>query len=72
MYRILIVDDEKIERNGIKFLLKKMNISLEILEASNGKAALEVLEKEHIDILLTDIKMPFMDEIGRASCRERV
>ena len=29
MYQILIVDDEKIERRGIRFLLKKMGIELE-------------------------------------------
>ena len=61
MYRILVVDDEKIERNGIKFLLGQMDVSLTVLEAANGKQALEVLEKEPVDILLTDIKMPFID-----------
>ena len=30
MYKILIVDDEKIERNGIRFLLKKLNLEFEI------------------------------------------
>ena len=43
MYTILIVDDEKIERNGIKFLLKKQAEPFEIYEAPNGKAALEQL-----------------------------
>ena len=61
MYRILVVDDEKIERNGIKFLLGQMEEPLTVLEAANGKQALEVLEKESVDILLTDIKMPFID-----------
>lgn len=63
MIKILIVDDEKIERNGIKFLLKQMNLELEIFEAVNGLKALDVLKEEKIDILLTDIKMPFMDGI---------
>lgn len=63
MYNILIVDDEKIERRGIKSLLKKLNLELEIQETSNGKEALEYLLKNKIDILLTDIKMPFMDGI---------
>ena len=61
MYRILVVDDEKIERNGIKFLLGQMEEPLTVLEAANGKQAVEVLEKESVDILLTDIKMPFID-----------
>lgn len=63
MYRILIVDDEKIERNGIKFLLKRAGIECEIAEAANGKDALEYIKNNEIDILLTDVKMPFMDGI---------
>lgn len=44
MYRIIIVDDEKIERTGIRFLLGQMNRDFEIFEAVNGKDALEWLE----------------------------
>ena len=61
MVRILIVDDEKIERNGIRFLLKQFHIEADIREAVNGVKALEALEQQEADILLTDIKMPFMD-----------
>ncbi len=64
MYRILVVDDERIERNGIKMLLKRFfakEMQLEVFEAANGKAALEFLEKQQVDILITDVKMPFMD-----------
>lgn len=61
MYRLLVVDDEKIERGGIRFLVRKMEFPLEVLEAANGRQALELLERERADILLTDIKMPFMD-----------
>ena len=38
MYRILIVDDERIERNGIAMLLKQMKYEYEIAEASNYQA----------------------------------
>ena len=55
--------DEMIERKGIRMLLSRMNIRENILEASNGEEALEVFEKEKIDVLLTDINMPFMDGI---------
>jgi two-component system response regulator YesN len=61
MYRILIVDDEKIERNGIKMLLKMGGFDLEVHEACNGKEALEFLETQQVDILLTDMKMPYID-----------
>ena len=36
MYKILIVDDEKIERNGIRMLLNSLGYSFEIAEANNG------------------------------------
>ena len=66
MIQILIVDDEKIERNGIKFLLKQLHMEAEIREAVNGVKALEALEESPADILLTDIKMPFMDGLELA------
>ena len=50
-------------------LLKRMGIELGVFEACNGKQALEYLTSDkntgigHIDILLTDVKMPFMDGI---------
>lgn len=58
--RILVVDDEKIEREGMRFLIENA-FEAEVLEAENGKAALRIIEKEAVDIVLTDIKMPFMD-----------
>lgn len=61
MYRILIVDDEKIERTGIKFLLGQLDESFEIYEAVNGKEAVKWLQSNSVDILMTDVKMPFMD-----------
>ena len=65
--RILLVDDEKIEREGIKFLINKFNMPLIVEEASNGKKAWEYIEKENnVDILLTDVKMPHMDGLELA------
>lgn len=60
MKKLLIVDDERIEREGIKMLLRTMDEKLEILEASNGKLAYQMLQSQKVDLLLTDIKMPFM------------
>ena len=61
MITVLIVDDEKLERNGIRFLLKREAKDYQILEAANGKEALGVLKKQKVDILFSDIKMPHMD-----------
>ncbi len=67
MYRILIVDDERDERNVIRFLLNKYNFQLVLDEASNGKEALSLLEKQPVDILFTDVRMPFIDGIELAT-----
>ena len=64
MIRILVVDDEKIERNGIRFLLKQIGIEAELYEAANGVKAMELLERQEVDLLLTDIRMPFMDGLA--------
>ena len=42
MYRVLITDDEKIEREGIKFLLAQEEGEYEIHEAANGRQALNI------------------------------
>ena len=42
MYNILIVDDERIERNGIIMLLKRLSINAGIVEAANGKEHMNI------------------------------
>ncbi len=61
MMNVLIVDDEKIEREGVKYLLSQEEGKRMVYEAANGKQALQLLRTESIDMLLTDIKMPHMD-----------
>lgn len=66
MIKILIVDDEKIEREGVKYLLSMEEGERELFEANNGKQALQILRTQTIDLLLTDIKMPHMDGLELA------
>lgn len=66
MYNLLILDDEKQERDVIKYLLKQMPHQLNIFEAPNGKEGLRILDQQTIDILITDVKMPFMTGIELA------
>ena len=63
MYNILIVDDERIERNGIKKLLGKVSYDISVSECENGRDALEYLEGHKVDVMITDVKMPFVDGI---------
>ena len=37
MFTVLIVDDEKLERNGVKFLLKREKEEFQVIEAVDGK-----------------------------------
>lgn len=58
MYRVLIVDDEEAHRRGMLQLLGRMRPEYFLLEARDGKVAELILETVHIDIILTDIRMP--------------
>jgi two-component system response regulator YesN len=60
-YNVLIVDDEKIEREGISFLIKMFKFPLSCREAINGEEALEWFNRESFDIVLCDIMMPYMN-----------
>lgn len=64
MIRIMLVDDEPFIRVAIRSLFSWEQYDYFIVsEASNGTDALMKLEKEDIDLLITDIKMPVMDGI---------
>ncbi|MBN2485415.1 MAG: response regulator [Bacteroidales bacterium] len=58
---ILIVDDFENTRKVIEFSLK--NIEHQSLMAGNGKEALALFDGRDIDLLITDLNMPFMDGI---------
>ena len=62
MKRILIVDDEYIVRLGLKTIVDWAGFGYTIAgEAGNGKEAYDFFEKNPVDLILTDIKMPVMD-----------
>lgn len=58
---ILLVDDDSNERDGVHFLIKREEFPLTVLEAPNGKRALDIIRTRNVDILFTDVKMPYMD-----------
>ena len=68
MIHTLIVDDSKTELDMLLFLIRKFSLPMEAVTAPNGEAALEELKKERFDLLITDIRMPFLD--GLALARE--
>lgn len=66
MEKILIADDEQLMRQLVIDFLKPEGY--EILEASDGKEALDIYDKEHPDLILLDVMIPGYD--GWTVCRE--
>lgn len=58
-YTILIVDDSNFIRNNLELLLHSRGFL--VLTATNGKEALETMEKYPIDALIADLEMPVVD-----------
>lgn len=61
MALILLADDDDEFRISIREMLERLGHT--VIEAANGKLALEVLETEPVDLLILDIVMPDMDGI---------
>ncbi|WP_284139555.1 MULTISPECIES: response regulator transcription factor [unclassified Virgibacillus] len=63
MWKVLLVEDQAIVRQGLKAILKQdANISA-IHEATNGVEAIEKMNEHIIDLIMMDIRMPFMNGI---------
>lgn len=59
MLNILVVDDDKNTRRLYKAVLENANYN--VFTAENGEGAFEVMDREHIDLIVLDIMMPRMD-----------
>ena len=57
---VLIVDDEKSARDG---LVRALRRDYRVFAAENGTSAMDVLARQEIDVLLSDVRMPGMDGI---------
>ena len=67
MYRVLIADDEMIERKVLyKTLTENLGDQCTIFQAENGREALRVYEEEKIQIAILDIEMPGINGIEAA------
>jgi DNA-binding NarL/FixJ family response regulator len=63
---ILLAEDHKIVRDGIKALLKDEPGISKVFEAGNGKEAIDKIAETQIDLAILDINMPVMDGIEAA------
>lgn len=59
MFHILVADDDKNTRRFLQAVLEEANYT--VSTARDGIQALEILEREHIDLVVLDIMMPGMD-----------
>ena len=59
MFRILVVEDDKELRHLFCTVLEKKGYTC--IPAQNGKEALDLLDEEYIDLIISDLMMPVMD-----------
>ncbi len=65
MYKVIIVDDEALIRKGLISLVNWIELGCDVVyEAVNGADAINYLESNPVDIVVSDIKMPEMDGIS--------
>ena len=62
MYKVLLVDDEILVRQAISAKIQWNSLGFELTaHCENGRQAIEFLEKNPVDVVLTDIYMPHVD-----------
>lgn len=72
-YKILIVDDESIERDAIKFILnKELKEELVFFEAANGQEAISSAALNSPNIIMMDIQMPGLNGIEAAKVLKKI
>lgn len=63
MIRVAIADDQALVRSGFAVLLRTAADIEVVGEAADGRAAVELVSREHPDVILMDIRMPDMDGV---------
>jgi two-component system LytT family response regulator len=61
LMQVLVVDDEAPARQRLIDLLKKDSQVGSLLEAANGRAAVQIIEREALDLVFLDVQMPELD-----------
>jgi CheY-like chemotaxis protein len=61
MKKILLVDDDKVVRSFLARVLKQFADEFEIILATTGKEAVQILQNDRVDLIVTDLQMPEMN-----------
>ncbi|MGI6225949.1 MAG: response regulator transcription factor [Peptococcales bacterium] len=70
--KLIIVDDEKIEREALKYFFAQNNLGVEVVgEAANGIQAVQLNQSLKPDIITMDIRMGIMDGLKATECIKR-
>ncbi len=73
MNTLLIVEDEKLIRQGIKIMIQRSGVPVQnIIECNNGQTALEILQSQPVDVMFTDIRMPKMNGIELVEAMQKL
>jgi len=65
-YRVMLVDDHRLFRKGLRMLVESLDCYEVMAEAANGREFLDLLDRELPDVVTLDIAMPEMDGIEAA------
>ncbi|RBW69721.1 response regulator [Bacillus taeanensis] len=67
MYKIAIIDDDRIIRRGLSNIFSQENYGFQLVgTASDGERGLELIEEQRPQIVISDINMPFMNGLEMA------
>ncbi|MBM6994399.1 response regulator [Paenibacillus sp. DXFW5] len=67
MYKVLLADDEHLDLEGMRTFIPWSELGMEVVGAvSNGFSACELMERQSVDILVTDVNMPNMSGLELA------
>lgn len=58
IFKILLIDDDEVDRMAVRRALKSANIKVEIVEVTNCKSAIDILQKQAFDCALIDYFLP--------------
>lgn len=73
MYKVLVIDDDKLARKGIISIVPWAQCGLEVVgDAANGALALEFIERHEVDLAIVDLNMPVFSGLDFIKeCRQR-
>ncbi len=66
MIRVALADDQELVRIGFRLILESEGDLTVVGEAADGPQAVELVRREHPDVVLMDVRMPVLDGISNA------